>query len=66
MEAYMNDEIRLENVGVFPTYLNLASSSTKFQIHDEASVRLVDFSSCNTTYIVKQDPIPVKQYVSYH
>jgi hypothetical protein len=62
----MNTEAKLEYTGLFPTYLNLASSSTKFQIQDDSTAPLIDFSSCNTTtYIVKQDQIPVKQYVTY-
>jgi hypothetical protein len=63
----MNTKIKLEYTGLFPTYLNLASSSTQFQIRDDASARLIDFSSYNTTtYIVKQEPVSVKQYVTYH
>lgn len=60
------NEIKLEHTGLFPTYLNLASSNTKFQQVDEnVTARLVDFSSCNTTYLVKQDAVPVQQYVVY-
>jgi hypothetical protein len=62
----MNAEVKLEYTGLFPTHLNLASSNTKFQIQDEATARFVDFSSYNATaFIVKQEPISVKQYVSY-
>jgi hypothetical protein len=62
----MNTEVKLEYTGLFPTYLNLASSGTKFQIQDNTTARFIDFSSYNTTtYIVKQEPIPVKQYVTY-
>jgi hypothetical protein len=66
MEAYMNTEVKLEYTGLFPTYLNLASSSTKFQIQDDVTARLIDFSSCNTAiYVVKQESILVKQHVTY-
>ncbi|MDR1362900.1 MAG: hypothetical protein LBJ35_02460 [Spirochaetaceae bacterium] len=63
----MNTEVKLECTGLFPTYLNLSSSSTKFQIQDDATARLIDFSSCNTTaiYVAKQEPIPVKQHITY-
>jgi hypothetical protein len=62
----MNTEVKLEYTGLFPTYLNLASSSTKFQIQDDATAHFVDFSSYNTTaYLVKQETTPVKQYVTY-
>jgi len=61
----MNIEIKQENTGLFPTYLNLASSGTKFQIQDDTTARLSNFSSCNTLFIAEREPVPVKQYVIY-
>lgn len=61
----MNAEIKLGNSGSFPIHLNLASSNTKIQIKDDVTAPLVDFSSCGTTYIGKQESIPVQQYVIY-
>jgi len=62
----MNKELKLENSGAFPAFLNLASPNVKFEIRNDISVYFVDFSSCNTTYIVKQEQIPVQQqYVTY-
>jgi hypothetical protein len=66
MEAYMNKNQKLENSGAYPTYLNLASPNTKFQIRDDISAHFVDFSSCSATYIVKQEHVSVpQQHVKY-
>jgi len=61
----MNDEIKQETTGLFPTYLNLSSTGTKYQIQDDATARLNNFSSCNTVFVKEGEPIPVKQYVIY-
>jgi len=61
----MNNEKKQGNIGLFPTYLNLASSIVKFQIQNNVTAPLVDFSSSNNTFIIKQEPIPAKQYVTY-
>ena len=61
----MNIEMKQQNSGLFPTYLNFTTSSTKFQEQDDITAKLNDFSSCNTTFIIEHKPEPVKQYVKY-
>jgi hypothetical protein len=61
----MNDQNMLDTFGVFPTYLNFSSSDRDFQIPVEPSVRLVDFSSYHNTFLVCQEPVELKQGVTY-
>jgi len=61
----MNIEIKQETTGLFPTYLNLSSSGTKYQMQDDATAPLSNFSSCNTVFIAEHESVPEKQYVIY-
>lgn len=61
----MNESIKLESSGVFPTYLNWGSSMTPTRIADEPTARYVDFSCYVNEFTVYQEPPKVEQTVVY-
>ena len=50
----MINESKMNSTGIYPTYLNLASSGVVFQYPNTPSVEYVNFSSFNTTFFVSE------------
>jgi len=53
----MNGEIKINSTGIYPTFLNIASSTDVFQYPNTPSAELVDLSSCTNTFIIIEQPI---------
>ena len=58
-------EIKQQNSGSYPTFLNYTTYNTKFQVKDDITARLNNFSSCNITFSVEAKSKPEKQNVKY-
>ena len=53
----MTVELKMNSTGIYPTYLNLASSGDVFRYSNTQSVEFVDLSSCINTLLVIEQPI---------
>jgi hypothetical protein len=57
MEAYMTVELKMNNTGIYPTYLNLTSSGDAFRYSTTPSVEFVDLSFSSNTFLVIEQSI---------
>ena len=55
----MTNEPKISSTGIFPTYLNLASSGVVFQYPNNPSAEFVNFSSCHTTFLATKQTIGI-------
>ena len=61
----MNTHNFFDNSGVYPVYLNWDTSTTKYWMPEESSVRPVDFSCYVYEFTLYQEPPKVEQVVIY-
>jgi len=55
----MNSEFKMNNTGIYPTFLNIASSTDVFQYPNTPSAELVDLSFCTNTFLIIEQPIEI-------
>ena len=57
----MINESKMNSTGIYPTYLNLASSGVVFQYPNTPSAEFVNFSSYKTTFLTIEQTKEINQ-----